>query len=191
MTLLTTVVACLRWRTGVVGTIAGEVTGFAATAALDIVRWTRLWTIRWLVARLLTIAASEAVDTFLLAVASAMANLIANVAANFDAAGDLSAVLLTVLLDMAHFTAVLALGDETVMRKTATLKTLKVLLWSGRPSLGELAGTRLSAPVEREYVLLIDDAGEADDCHSVGNLTLLWKVRVVIRGTWEVSIPWQ
>jgi hypothetical protein len=38
MTLLTTVAACLRWRTGVVGTITGEVASFAATAALDIIR---------------------------------------------------------------------------------------------------------------------------------------------------------
>jgi len=38
MTFLTAVVACLGWGTGVVGTIAGEVTGFTATAALGIVR---------------------------------------------------------------------------------------------------------------------------------------------------------
>ena len=140
---------------------------------------------------LLTIAASEAVDTLLLAVASAMANLIANVAANFGAAGDFSALLLTVLPDVAHFTTVLALGDEAVMRETAALKALKVFFWSGRPSLRELTGTRLWAPVEREYVFLINDAGEADDCHGVGNLTLLWRVRVGIIGTWSVDTPWQ
>lgn len=129
-------------------------------------------------ARLLAIAASEAIDTILFAVASAMANLIANVATNFDTAGDHGALLLAVLPDVTHFAAVLALGDEAVMRKTATLKTIKVLLWSGWPSLGELASTRLSAPVEREYVLLINDAREVDDCHSVGNLTLLFRVRI-------------
>jgi hypothetical protein len=122
---------------------------------------------------LLAITASEAVGTLLLAVAGSMANFIANVAAYFDAAGGVSALLLAVLLDVTHFTTVLALGDEAVIRKTAASKTLKILLWSGRPTFGELASTCFWAPVEREYILLIDDAGEADDRHGIGNLTLL------------------
>lgn len=134
-------------------------------------------------ARLFAITASEAVDTLLLTVTGAMANLIANVAADFDAAGCLSALLPAVLLDVAHFAAVLALGNEAVMRKTAAPKALEVLLWGGRPTFGELTSTCLCAPVESEYVLLIDDAGEGDDRHGIGNLTLLRRVRVVIIAT--------
>jgi hypothetical protein len=134
------------------------------------------------VTRLLAIAASEAVDTLFFAVASAMANLVANVTANFSAAGGLSALLFTVLLDVAHFAAVLALGNEAVMWETAVPKALKILFCGGRPSLGELAGTRFWAPVECEYILLINDAGEADNRHGIGNLTVLWSVRVVVRG---------
>jgi len=131
------------------------------------------------VTRLLTIAASEEVDTLLLAVTGTMANFVANAAADFDTAYGFSALLLAVLLDVAHFTAVFAFGDEAVVRKTAAPKALKVLLRSGRPTLGELASTRLCGPVEGEDVLLIDNAGEADDRHGIGNLALLRRVRVV------------
>lgn len=103
-------------------------------------------------ARLFAVAAKVRVHSRLGAVASAMSSFVADDAGNDDPALGFGLLLFAVLADMAHLTAVVALGNKTIHGKATALQALEIFFWGCRPPLKELLSRSLAAESEGQDI---------------------------------------
>jgi len=170
VTLLATVAADVRLA---VRAIVAEVAHLVTVLAFDVVHVARLRAFLGHVTFLAAVAtaATTTLLRWLLAVTSTVAGLV-TVDAHLDRLLDLTLLLLAVGCSVARLLAVATDGNEAVHWEASLTKAVDVLLWGGRPPLGEDGTLRLGGPLDGDSVLLIRLALEVDQSPVYGDVLL-------------------
>jgi hypothetical protein len=126
-------------------------------------------------AGLFAIAAGEGVDALLCAVASTMSDFVADDALNLRTFDSFGGLLLAVLLNVTKLAAIGTLGDAAIEWHAGTLlETIHVLLWRGRPTLGEESTLWLGTPAKSQLELLVDLTSRADESEYIRDIFFLF-----------------